>query len=125
MSFRTVLSLILFAQILFGQSLIKLDGHVYDANGHPLSDVYMEIIGGMGGYTNSNGYFYFENLFAGEYVLKVEKIGYKKQRLTVVIDKDSRPTLELVLREKILAGPSILVENTSFVPPGAIDLETE
>lgn len=125
MSFRTVLSLILFAQTLFGQSLIKLDGYVRDATGQPLSDVYMEIIGGMGVYTDSHGYFYFENLFAGEYPLKVEKIGYEKQILTVVIDKDSRLSLQLVLREKILTGPSILVENTSFIPPGAIDLETE
>jgi len=125
MSHRSVILFIFFAQALFGQSSIKLDGYVHDAAGDPLADVSLEIVGGNGVYSDSRGYFYFENLFAGSYQLSVAKIGYEKQTINFVIGKSNRANLQLILREKILTGPSIRVEGKSLSPASAIQLGPE
>ena len=119
---RFIIVMILCARLLPAQSLIKLDGFVRDVAGNPLSDVRLELLDGGVVYSDVQGYFFFENLFAGNYVLTADKIGYEKKRKSLSIDKSKRLTVTFVLREKILSGPRISVTASSLAPAGSIVL---
>lgn len=56
-------------------------------------------------YSDSRGYFHFDTLAAGRYVLRIRAIGYKSWQDTVNVVSDARPEFSIGLFPQVLDGP--------------------
>jgi iron complex outermembrane receptor protein len=71
--------LLLFFLRVNAQSLTKIEGYVFSEDGLPLENVNVIISGSaVGTATDERGFFELQNLFAGEYTIAVNHIGYEK-----------------------------------------------
>ena len=64
--------------------------------------------------TNSNGEFKFSNLNAGEYFLVILKAGYKKTRISVVLEHTKNLTTTFYLSEEVLDLPEAVIKHISL-----------
>ncbi|MFQ5648804.1 MAG: TonB-dependent receptor domain-containing protein [bacterium] len=95
-----------------GQSTVKIEGYVTSGDGQPLAGANVVVIGtGHGAVSDGRGYFFIENLFAGEYQIEARFMGYEPgEPRTVVVSKDSGVNVNFVLRPRILSLGKIVVE---------------
>lgn len=90
------------------QAQLKLDGKVIDENGVPIKGAEV-ILDSLSTNTNQSGYFSFENLQAGEYVLEVIWKGkYETRELNLIQDRTERFALKRKVNPD--AGTSSLFE---------------
>jgi hypothetical protein len=71
----------LYPHLIFAESNIKIEGHIYDRDdGHPVPGAIVGIAGtSYQRRTDNLGYFFFEKIPTGTYSLKVSCPGYENQ----------------------------------------------
>ena len=109
----------------WAQSVIKIQGRVKTASGQLLAGANVVVVGtGVGVISNHKGNFTIENLFAGEYTLRVSFIGYFDVEQQVIVQKDYVATVEFVMSQKVINLPNVIVEDISEKPNESAFFET-
>ncbi|MCH8126441.1 TonB-dependent receptor [candidate division KSB1 bacterium] len=120
-----ILALLGTIQSAWAQSIIKIQGRVKTTSGQPLTGANVVVVGtGVGVISNHKGNFTIENLFAGEYTLRVSFIGYFDVEKQVIVQKDFVTTVEFVLSQKVINLPGVLVEDVFENPNESAFFET-
>lgn len=112
-------------QSAWAQSVIKIQGRVKTTSGQLLAGANVVVVGtGVGVVSNHKGNFTIENLFAGEYTLRVSFIGYFDVEKQVIVQKDYVATVEFVMSQKVINLPVVIVEDISEKPNESAFFET-
>jgi vitamin B12 transporter len=123
--FTIIFNLLLF-HLGFAQSIIKIEGRVYDKEDFQLiPKATIRILNTNYGCESDNrGYFYLENIPVGIYALEISAQGYENKKISEVrVDEDVTTKTDVSLEKKLYFLPGI--EISSEKPPlGVISLET-
>lgn len=104
--------LLCWMELLLGQSTIRLQGQVFDAQtGEPLRDVLIEVEDSRYyAYSNEEGRFFIENITPGHYVVRFSALGYQPHiERDVVVRREMPTVLAVRLKSRPLAGDSVVV----------------
>ncbi|MFQ5637120.1 MAG: TonB-dependent receptor domain-containing protein [bacterium] len=95
----------------FSQSPATVEGYVLSVTGKPLEGANVVVLGtGFGASTNAAGYFSIQNMFAGEYTIRVTYLGYSDAvRKGVVVHKDFKDTVNFRLRPTAIPLEEVVV----------------
>ncbi|MBN1466503.1 TonB-dependent receptor [candidate division KSB1 bacterium] len=95
----------------FGQSDVKITGHVLDAETRqPLAGANVQVTGyALGAATAADGSFQIDNLLNGEYILRADFIGYQGAAKPVFITDDQPAEVSFQLQREVLEMEGVQV----------------
>ena len=107
---KTGVLILIFSAALFAQSSVKVQGVVLDDENRPLPGANVQILGSaLGAAADASGRFAFENLFIGDYTLRITHVGYEAVESAVTVAADSPVRLTVRLRPRALQMPPVQV----------------
>lgn len=104
------------------QSTVKIQGYVFSGDGEILAGANVVVLGsGIGTATNAEGHFTIENLFAGEYDLRVTFMGYESEtRRHISVGKEYTAQVSFRLKPVVLALDKVSIEASRENQTGSI-----
>ncbi|MGB2981226.1 MAG: TonB-dependent receptor plug domain-containing protein, partial [Candidatus Zixiibacteriota bacterium] len=102
----------LYPHLIFAESNIKIEGHIYDRDdGHRVPGAIVGIAGtSYQRRADNSGYFFFEKIPTGTYSLKVSCPGYENQAVSPLnVSEDITTRIDVHLRRKTFVLPGLEV----------------
>ncbi len=101
----------LLALAMLAQAQYLIKGTVTDVQGHPLAGAGIQIAGTLAGtVSNAEGAFQLKGIHKGTHQLSASYLGYEKQSLNLLIDKDT--SVAFVLQTKAIMADEVIVKST-------------
>ena len=100
------------AQKLYAKNTGVIAGHIYDEVGEVLIEANVTIVGtSLGAATNDKGYYFITNIPEGEYVLKVQYVGYFTESTTKIpVKNDATVKVDFNMEPNVMIMDEIVGE---------------
>ncbi len=112
----TFICCLLVSQACFAQAqgTGTISGHVYNGDSKvPLRGANLQIIGTfLGGSSDANGYYEIAGIAPGQYILRISYIGFKPEKVAVVVKSESMPAVDISLKPSPIEVSQIVITSS-------------